>query len=190
MRGVIDSPDIPLNVSRSCLQVDSAVKKITNYITRKVADKLNSLFKKDRKMFEEKWNDIKVIIEYGLLSEEKFFEKAEKFSLYPSTDSKYFTYDELIEEIKDVQTDKDGKTVTVETQTAAYKASVDAGVAEVNRNKRTALLAETDYFGLSDVTMFSNMKTYRQALRDFMPNIGSPTTIDDVDWPEPPSFLQ
>ena len=111
MRGVIDSPDIPLNVSRSYLQVDSAVKKITNYITRKVADKLNSLFKKDRKMFEEKWNDIKVIIEYGMLSEEKFFEKAEKFSLYPTTDSNYFTYDELIEEIKDIQTDKDGKTV-------------------------------------------------------------------------------
>ena len=111
LRGVIDSPDIPLNVSRSYLQVDSAVKKITNYITRKVADKLNSLFKKDRKMFEEKWNDIKVIIEYGMLSEEKFFEKAEKFSLYPTTDSKYFTYDELIEEIKDIQTDKDGKTV-------------------------------------------------------------------------------
>ena len=85
LRGVIDSPDIPLNVSRSYLQVDSAVKKITNYITRKVADKLNSLFKKDRKMFEEKWNDIKVIIEYGMLSEEKFFEKAEKFSLYPRT---------------------------------------------------------------------------------------------------------
>ncbi len=111
LRGVIDSPDIPLNVSRSYLQVDSAVKKITNYITRKVADKLNSLFKKDRKMFEEKWNDIKVIIEYGMLSEEKFFEKAENFSLYPTTDSKYFTYDELIEEIKDIQTDKDGKTV-------------------------------------------------------------------------------
>ena len=111
LRGVIDSPDIPLNVSRSYLQVDSAVKKITNYITRKVADKLNSLFKKDRKMFEEKWNDIKVIIEYGMLSEEKFFEKAEKFSLYPTTDSKYFTYDELIEEIKDNQTDKDSKTV-------------------------------------------------------------------------------
>ena len=111
LRGVIDSPDIPLNVSRSYLQVDSAVKKITNYITRKVGDKLNSLFKKDRKMFEEKWNDIKVIIEYGMLSEEKFFEKAEKFSLYPTTDSKYFTYDELIEEIKDNQTDKDGKTV-------------------------------------------------------------------------------
>jgi len=132
LRGVIDSPDIPLNVSRSYLQVDSAVKKITNYITRKVADKLNSLFKKDRKMFEEKWNDIKVIIEYGMLSEEKFFEKAEKFSLYPTTDNKYFTYDELIEEIKDNQTDKDGKTVilystNVKEQDSFIKIAEDKG---------------------------------------------------------------
>ena len=86
LRGVIDSPDIPLNVSRSYLQADGAVKKISNYITRKVADKLNSLFKKDRKGFEEKWNDIKVVIEYGMLSEDKFFEKAEKFALYPTTE--------------------------------------------------------------------------------------------------------
>ena len=77
LRGVIDSPDIPLNVSRSYLQVDSAVKKISNYITRKVGDKLNSLIKKDRKKYEEKWNDIKIIIEYGMLSEDKFFEKSE-----------------------------------------------------------------------------------------------------------------
>jgi molecular chaperone HtpG len=111
LRGVIDSPDIPLNVSRSYLQVDSAVKKIANYITRKVADKLNSLFKKDRKKFEEKWNDIKVIIEYGMLSEDKFFEKSESFSLYPSTDNNYYTYEELIKKIKKNQTDKDGKTI-------------------------------------------------------------------------------
>ena len=86
LRGVIDSPDIPLNVSRSYLQADGAVKKISNYITRKVADKLNSLFKKDRKIFEEKWNDIKVVIEYGLLTEDKFYEKANSFMLYPTTD--------------------------------------------------------------------------------------------------------
>ena len=100
LRGVIDSPDIPLNVSRSYLQVDSAVKKISNYITRKVADKLNSLFKEDRKKFEEKWNDIKVIIEYGMLSEDKFYEKSDAFALYPSTDNKFFTYDELLKKIK------------------------------------------------------------------------------------------
>ena len=111
LRGVIDSPDIPLNVSRSYLQVDSAVKKITNYITRKVADKLNSIFKKDRKKYQEKWNDIKVIIEYGMLSEEKFYDKAKNFALYPTTDNKYYTYEELINEIKDKQTDKDDKTI-------------------------------------------------------------------------------
>ncbi len=82
LRGVIDSPDIPLNVSRSYLQADGAVKKISNYITRKVADKLTSLFKKDRAAFEQKWNDIKVVIEYGMLSEDKFFEKSDKFALY------------------------------------------------------------------------------------------------------------
>ena len=111
LRGVIDSPDIPLNVSRSYLQVDSAVKKITNYITRKVADKLNSIFKKERDKFQEKWNDIKVIIEYGMLSEEKFYEKAKNFALYPSTDNEYFTFDELINEIKENQTDKEDKTI-------------------------------------------------------------------------------
>ena len=111
LRGVIDSPDIPLNVSRSYLQVDSAVKKITNYITRKVADKLNSIFKKERDKFQEKWNDIKVIIEYGMLSEEKFYEKAKSFALYPSTDNEYFTFDELINEIKEKQTDKEDKTI-------------------------------------------------------------------------------
>ena len=111
LRGVIDSPDIPLNVSRSYLQADSAVKKISNYITRKVADKLSSLFKKDRKSFEEKWNDIKVVIEYGMLSEEKFFEKAEKFALYPTTDGDYLTYEELEKKVKKNQTDKDDKLV-------------------------------------------------------------------------------
>ena len=111
LRGVIDSPDIPLNVSRSYLQADSAVKKISNYITRKVADKLNNLFKKDRKGFEEKWNDIKVVIEYGMLSEEKFFEKAEKFTLYPTTDGDYLIYEELEKKVKKNQTDKDDKLI-------------------------------------------------------------------------------
>ena len=111
LRGVIDSPDIPLNVSRSYLQADGAVKKISNYITRKVADKLSSLFKKDRKSFEEKWNDIKVVIEYGMLTEDKFYEKADKFMLYPTTDGEYLTYGELEAAIKDTHTDKDGKLV-------------------------------------------------------------------------------
>jgi molecular chaperone HtpG len=111
LRGVIDSPDIPLNVSRSYLQADGAVKKISNYITRKVADKLNSIFKKDRKGFEEKWDDIKVVIEYGMLSEDKFFEKAEKFALFPTTDGEYLTYEELEVAVKEHQTDKDDKLV-------------------------------------------------------------------------------
>ena len=111
LRGVIDSPDIPLNVSRSYLQVDSAVKKISNYITRKVGDKLNSLVKKDRKKYEEKWNDIKIIIEYGMLSEDKFFEKSDSFSIYPDTNNNFYTFDELIKNIEKSQTDKDGKTI-------------------------------------------------------------------------------
>tara|TARA_R110002126_G_scaffold277560_3_gene423582 strand:- start:20892 stop:22799 length:1908 start_codon:yes stop_codon:yes gene_type:complete len=111
LKGVIDSPDIPLNVSRSYLQADGAVKKISGYITKKVADKLSSLFKKDREDFEKKWNDIKVIIEYGMLSEDKFFDKAKKFALYPTVADSFFTFDELIEKTKDTQTDKDGNHV-------------------------------------------------------------------------------
>ena len=109
LRGVIDSPDIPLNVSRSYLQADGAVKKISSYITRKVADKLKSLFNNREKILRKKWNDIKIVIEYGMLSEEKFFEKAESFVLYPSVDDTYYTYDELFNKIKVNQTDKDDK---------------------------------------------------------------------------------
>ncbi|TCK68724.1 molecular chaperone HtpG [Winogradskyella wandonensis] len=111
LRGVIDSPDIPLNVSRSYLQADGAVKKISSYITRKVADKLKSLFNNNREDFEAKWNDIKIVIEYGMLSEEKFFEKADAFALYPTVDGKYYTFEELTNAIKAKQTDKDDKMV-------------------------------------------------------------------------------
>jgi molecular chaperone HtpG len=95
LKGVIDSPDIPLNVSRSSLQADGAVKKISNYITRKVADKLKSLFTENREDFEKKWNDIKIVLEYGMLSEDKFYEKAGAFTLYPTVDDTYFTLEEL-----------------------------------------------------------------------------------------------
>jgi molecular chaperone HtpG len=115
LKGVIDSPDIPLNVSRSYLQSDTSVKKITSYITRKVADKLQSLFKEDRQDFESKWNDIKVVIEYGMLTEEKFYEKAQKFALYPTTENTFLTYEELEERIKDLHKDKDNKTVILYT---------------------------------------------------------------------------
>ena len=111
LRGVIDSPDIPLNVSRSYLQADGAVKKISSYITRKVADKLKSLFNSNREDFEQKWDDIKIVIEYGMLSEDKFFEKADAFALYPTVDGKFFTYEELFNKIKANQTDKDDKLV-------------------------------------------------------------------------------
>lgn len=113
LKGVIDSPDIPLNVSRSGLQADGAVKKISNYITRKVADKLKSLFNENRADFEAKWNDIKIVLEYGMLSEEKFYEKAGAFVLYPTVDDTYFTLDELKEKLKENQTDKDGKLVVL-----------------------------------------------------------------------------
>ena len=111
LRGVIDSPDIPLNVSRSYLQADGNVKKISNYITRKVADKLKSLFSENREDFEKKWNDIKIVLEYGMLSEPKFYEKAGAFVLYPTVDDKYFTLDELKEKLAATQTDKHDKLV-------------------------------------------------------------------------------
>lgn len=111
LHGVIDSKDIPLNVSRSYLQADGAVKKISGHITKKVADKLSSLFKKDRPDFEKKWNDIRMIIEYGMLSDDKFYEKAEKFCLYQNVKEEFYTIEEYLEKVKPAQTDKDGTTV-------------------------------------------------------------------------------
>ena len=113
LKGVIDSPDIPLNVSRSGLQADSNVKKISNYITRKVADKLKGLFNENREDFEKKWNDIKIVLEYGMLSEPKFYEKAGDFVLYPTVDDAYYTLAELREKLAANQTDKNGKLVVL-----------------------------------------------------------------------------
>ena len=113
LKGVIDSPDIPLNVSRSYLQADGNVKKISNYITRKVADKLKALINENREDFEKKWNDIKIVLEYGMLSEPKFYEKSGDFVLYPTTDNKYYTLAELKETLAPNQTDKDGKLVVL-----------------------------------------------------------------------------
>ena len=113
LKGVIDSPDIPLNVSRSYLQADGNVKKISNYITRKVADKLKSLFNENRADFEQKWNDIKIVLEYGMLSEPKFYEKAGDFVLYPTTEDQYYTLAELKEALAPNQTDKNGKLVVL-----------------------------------------------------------------------------
>ncbi len=111
LHGVIDSPDIPLNVSRSFLQADSNVKKINTYITRKVADKLIELFKSDRKAYEEKWNDIGVFVKYGMLTDEKFAEKAAEFALLRNTEDEYFTLKEYAEKVKDLQKDKDGQVI-------------------------------------------------------------------------------
>ena len=111
LHGVIDSPDIPLNVSRSYLQSDSNVKKISTYITKKVSDRLQSIFKNDRKEFEEKWDDLKIFINYGMLTQEDFYEKASKFALFKDTDNKYYTFEEYETLIKDNQTDKNGSLI-------------------------------------------------------------------------------
>ena len=116
LKGVIDSPDIPLNVSRSYLQADGNVKKIGAYITRKVTDKLKQLFTNNREDFQQKWNDIKVVLEYGMLTDDKFYEKAADFVLYPTVDGKYYTLTELKEAIQSLQTDKNGKIVVLYAQ--------------------------------------------------------------------------
>lgn len=115
LHGVIDSPDIPLNVSRSYLQSDANVKKISQYITKKVADRLSSLFKTDREQFEQKWDDLRLFIDYGMLSEEDFYDKAKNFALLKDVDNKYYTYEEYREAVKENQTDKDGRLVCLYT---------------------------------------------------------------------------
>jgi len=132
LHGVIDSPDIPLNVSRSYLQADGNVKKISSHITKKVADKLAQMFKKDRKDFEQKWDDVKVFIEYGMLTEEKFFDKANDFALYKNTKNEYHTFSEFLDKVKEPQKNKDGKTIILYTndkkeQHSFVKTATDKG---------------------------------------------------------------
>ncbi len=127
LHGVLDSPDIPLNVSRSYLQADGNVKKISNHITKKVADRLAEIFKADRKGFESKWDSLKLFIEYGMLTEEKFYDKAQKFTLFKNTDGKYFTFDEYKEVIKENQTDKDKQLVYLYTTNAEEQHSFIEG---------------------------------------------------------------
>ncbi|HEY0355260.1 MAG TPA: molecular chaperone HtpG [Flavisolibacter sp.] len=140
LHGVIDSPDIPLNVSRSFLQADSNVKKINSYITRKVADKLNELFRKDRKAYEEKWNDIGLFVKYGTISEEKFYEKAKDFVLLTNTKNEHFTLDEYNAKVKDFQTGKDERTVYLYTIDAERQ---DAYVQSANRREYDVLVMNT-----------------------------------------------
>ncbi|QNA46716.1 molecular chaperone HtpG [Lacibacter sediminis] len=123
LHGVIDSPDIPLNVSRSFLQADSNVKKINSYISRKVADKLSELFKKDRKGYEAKWNDIGLFVKYGAISDEKFYEKAKDFLLLTNTNNEHYTLEEYAAKVKDFQTDKEGKLVYLYTIDAEHQHS-------------------------------------------------------------------
>ena len=139
LHGVIDSPDIPLNVSRSYLQSDSNVKKISNHITKKVADKLSSMFKGDREDFQKKWDDIKVFIQYGMLSEDKFYEKAKDFNLFKTSDGEYYTTEEFKEKVSAAQTDKDGKLVIlystdIEEQHAFIATAKDRGYEVVEMN--------------------------------------------------------
>jgi len=123
LHGVIDSPDIPLNVSRSFLQADSNVKKINSYITKKVADKLAELFNKDRKAYEEKWSDIGLFVKYGMVSEEKFYDKAKSFALLTNTKNEHFTLEEYHDKVKDIQTDKNGQVVYIYTNDPAKQDS-------------------------------------------------------------------
>jgi len=137
LNGVIDSPDIPLNVSRSFLQADNNVKKINSYITRKVADKLAELFKNDRKAYEEKWPDIGIFVKYGMISEEKFYEKAKDFALLTNTKKENFTIAEYREKVKDAQTDKDGQVVYIYTTDPAKQ---DSFIQSANRKGYDVLL--------------------------------------------------
>ena len=144
LHGVLDSPDIPLNVSRSYLQADGAVKKISSHITKKVADKLEEMFKNDREDFQNKWNDMKMIIEYGMLTDEKFYERAQKFALYQSTDGTFYTLEEYIEKVKEQQTDKDKNTILLY---AANKDGQHAYIEKANEKGYDVLLLDSPLTG-------------------------------------------
>nr|WP_183881710.1 molecular chaperone HtpG [Pedobacter cryoconitis] len=137
LHGVIDSPDIPLNVSRSFLQADSNVKKINSYITKKVADKLGELFNKDRKAYEEKWSDIGLFVKYGMVSEEKFYDKAKDFALVTNTKNENYTLDEYRDKVKDIQTDKNGQVVYIYTNDPAKQ---DGFIQSANKKDYDVLL--------------------------------------------------
>ncbi len=144
LHGVIDSPDIPLNVSRSFLQADSNVKKINSYITRKVADKLAELFKADRKAFEEKWSDIGIFVKYGMISEDKFYDKAKDFALLGNTKNEYFTFGEYKDKVAPVQTDKNGTVVYLYTTDPAKQ---DSFIQSANKKSYDVLLMNSPLDG-------------------------------------------
>jgi molecular chaperone HtpG len=140
LHGVIDSPDIPLNVSRSFLQADSNVKKINTYITKKVADKLGELFKKDRKVYEGKWNDIGLFVKYGMVSEDKFAEKAKDFALLKNTNGEFFTLSEYREKVKPLQTDKNEQVVYLYANDVAKQ---DAFIQSANKKDYDVLVMDS-----------------------------------------------
>lgn len=140
LHGVIDSPDIPLNVSRSFLQADGNVKKINSYITKKVADKLSELFKKDRKVYEDKWNDIGLFVKYGMLSEDKFYEKGKDFTLLKNTQGTYFTLDEYQDKVKAIQTDKNDQTVYLYSTNTSKQ---DAFIQSANKKDYDVLVMDS-----------------------------------------------
>lgn len=150
LHGVIDSPDIPLNVSRSYLQSDREVKKISTYITKKVADRLSGIFKEDRKGYEEKWDSLKIFINYGMLSEESFYDRAKDFALFKDTESKFFTYDEYKTLIKDNQTDKDGQLIYI----YATEKEEQYSYIETARNKGYNILMFDGQLDVATVSMF------------------------------------
>ncbi len=151
LHGVIDSPDIPLNVSRSFLQSDSNVKKINAHITKKVADKLGELFKKDRESYEKKWDDLGIFVKYGMITEEKFYEKAKDFALLKNTEGKYFTFDEYREHIKANQTDKDKRVVHIYTNDPAKQ---DGYIQSVKANTYDVLVMD----GILDSHFINNLE--------------------------------
>ncbi len=150
LHGVIDSPDIPLNVSRSYLQSDSNVKKISSYISKKVSDRLQSIFKSNRKDFEEKWDDLKIFINYGMLTEDDFYDKANKFALLKDTDSTYYTFEEYQTLIKDNQTDKDGNLIYL----YANKADEQYSYIEAAKNKGYNVLLMDGQLDVALISMF------------------------------------
>ena len=158
LHGVLDSPDIPLNVSRSYLQSDSNVKKISTYVTKKVADRLQSIFKNDRKQFEEKWNDLKIFIDYGMLTQEDFYDRAKDFALFMDTDNKYYTYDEYKTLIKDNQTDKDN---TIVYLYANNKEEQYSYIEEANRKGYNVLLMD----GQLDIAVVSMLEQKFEKVR-------------------------
>ena len=183
LHGVIDSPDIPLNVSRSYLQSDSNVKKISGYITKKVADRLSSIFKNDRKEFEQKWDDVKLFINYGMLTEEDFYTKMEKIALFKDTDGKYFTFDEYKKLIETNQTDKNKSLIYL----YATNKEEQYGYIEAAKNKGYSVLLMDNQLDVPVIGMleqkFGNSSRFQRVDSDSIDNLIAKDDVKAVDLP-------